>query len=183
MTAMRRLLRQPLGLVGAVLVLGLVFVAVFGPWLAPYGTTRRDYDPHNLWQPPSAAHPLGTGGQGVDILSRVIMGARVSLFIGFGASLLTVAIGLVFGTIAGYAGGKTDLAIMRLIDVTLAFPSLLLIIILAAAFGQSFVAVFLALALANWAPVARWHRPCKVVRSNVRSTRWPISRPSQASST
>ena len=155
MRTCRRLLRQPLGIVGIVLALVLVVVAAFGPWLAPHGTAREDHDLARRWQPPGAAHPFGTEYFGVDIFSRVIMGARVSLFIGVGASLLTVAIGLVFGTLAGYAGGRTDLLIMRLIDVMLAFPSLLLIIILAAAFGQSFAAVFLALALANWAPVAQ----------------------------
>jgi len=155
MTPARRLLRQPLGIIGAVLVLMLVVVAVFGPWIAPYGTSRTDYDYAHRWESPTGTHPFGTEYHGVDVFSRIIMGARVSLFIGLGASLLTVAIGLVFGTLAGYAGGRTDLLVMRLIDVMLAFPSLLLIIILAAAFGQSFTAVFLALALANWAPVAQ----------------------------
>ena len=153
MKTARRFLRQPLGLIGTVAVLVLVVVAVFAPWIAPYDTSVQNLA--ERWQRPTPAHPLGTDHVGVDILSRIIMGTRISLAIGLGASALTVAIGLAAGTLAGYAGGRTDLLICRVIDVTLAFPSLLLIIILAAALGQSLIAVFLALALVNWAPVAQ----------------------------
>jgi len=151
--ALRRFLRQPLGLIGTVAVLVLVVVAVFAPWIAPYDTSVQNLA--ERWQRPTPAHPLGTDHVGVDILSRIIMGTRISLAIGLGASALTVAIGLTAGTLAGYVGGRTDLLVCRVIDVTLAFPSLLLIIILAAALGQSLIAVFLALALVNWAPVAQ----------------------------
>ena len=153
MKAARRFLKRPLGLIGTVLVLVLVVVGVFAPWIAPYDTSVQDLQ--KRWQRPSLAHPLGTDHLGVDVLSRIIMGTRISLAIGLGASALTVAIGLAVGVFAGYAGGRTDLLLCRVIDVTLAFPSLLLIIILAAALGQSLVAVFLALALVNWAPVAQ----------------------------
>ncbi|HUW57249.1 MAG TPA: ABC transporter permease [Planctomycetota bacterium] len=153
MKALRRFLRQPLGLIGTVAVLVLVVVAVFAPWIAPYDTSVQNLA--ERWQRPTPAHPLGTDHVGVDILSRIIMGTRISLAIGLGASALTVAIGLTAGTLAGYVGGRTDLLVCRVIDVTLAFPSLLLIIILAAALGQSLIAVFLALALVNWAPVAQ----------------------------
>ena len=153
MKTARRFLRQPLGLIGTVAVLVLVVVAVFAPWIAPYDTSVQNLA--ERWQRPTPAHPLGTDHVGVDILSRIIMGTRISLAIGLGASALTVAIGLTAGTLAGYVGGRTDLLVCRVIDVTLAFPSLLLIIILAAALGQSLIAVFLALALVNWAPVAQ----------------------------
>jgi ABC-type dipeptide/oligopeptide/nickel transport system permease subunit len=153
MKTARRFFRQPLALVGSGLVLLLVVTAVFAPALAPYDTSVQNLA--DRWQPPSRTHWLGTDHLGVDVLSRIIMGTRISLVIGLGASALTVALGLLAGTLAGYAGGRTDLAVCRLIDVTLAFPSLLLIIILAAAFGQSLTAVFLALALVNWAPVAQ----------------------------
>ena len=153
MKTARRFFRQPLALIGSALVLLLVVTAVFAPALAPYDTSVQNLA--DRWQPPSRTHWLGTDHLGVDVLSRIIMGTRISMIIGLGASALTVALGLLAGTLAGYTGGRTDLAICRLIDVTLAFPSLLLIIILAAAFGQSLVAVFLALALVNWAPVAQ----------------------------
>jgi len=150
---LRRFFRRPLGIIGATVVLLLVAAAAFAPKIAPYDTSVQDLA--SRLQPPSRAHLLGTDHVGVDVLSRIIMGTRISLAIGLGASALTVAIGLALGVLAGYAGGRVDLGVCRLIDVTLAFPSLLLIIILAAALGQSLVAVFLALALVNWAPVAQ----------------------------
>lgn len=153
MTLAERFRKQPLGLLGAGMLYIFLCVAVFAPWITPYDTSVTNLPEAN--RPPSVSHPLGTDHLGVDILSRIMMGARISLLIGVGASLVTVAIGLVVGTLAGYAGGKTDLLIMRVIDVTLAFPSLLLIIILAAALGQSLLAVFLALALVSWASVAQ----------------------------
>jgi len=153
MKTARRFFRQPLALVGSALVLALVVTAVFAPALAPYDTSVQNLS--DRWQPPSRTHLLGTDHLGVDVASRVIMGSRISLAVGLGASALTVLLGLLAGTLAGYAGGRTDLVVSRLVDVTLAFPSLLLIIILAAVFGQSLLAVFLALALVNWAPVAQ----------------------------
>ena len=153
MKTLRRFFRQPLAGLGSALVLALVAAAIFAPSIAPCDTSVQNLA--ERWLAPSRAHLLGTDHLGVDVLSRIIMGSRISLVIGVGASLLTVAIGLVAGTLAGYAGGRTDLFVSRVVDVTLAFPSLLLIIILAAAFGQSLTAVFLALALVNWAPVAQ----------------------------
>jgi len=156
MKPLRRFLRQPLGVLGASLAALLIAVAVFAPWLAPYDTSAQNLAERS--QPPGRAHWLGTDHVGVDVLSRLIMGARLSLFIGLGASVLTVFIGLVFGVLAGYAGGRTDLLVSRFIDVTLAFPGLLLILILAAAFGAKgggLVAVLLSLALVSWAPVAQ----------------------------
>ena len=153
MKALGQFLKMPLGLVGSVLVLGLFVTAVFAPVIAPFDTSKQNLLDNN--RPPSAAHPLGTDYDGVDILSRIIMGARISLAIGLGASALTVLLGLVAGALAGYVGGKTDMVVMRIVDVMLAFPALLLIIILAAAFGQSLVGTFLALALVSWAPVAQ----------------------------
>ncbi len=156
MNATKRYFRQPLGMLGAALAVVLVAVAAFAPLLAPYDTSVQHLD--QCLKPPSRAHWLGTDHLGVDVLSRLIIGARFSLAVGLGASLLTVLIGLAFGVLAGYAGGRTDLCVSRLIDVTLAFPGLLLILILAAAFGArggGLIAVFLALALVSWAPVAQ----------------------------
>ena len=155
MKALRRLLRKPLGVIATALVAGLTVVAVFAPHLAPYGTAGADQDLARLERPPSLEHPFGTDYRGIDVLSRVIMGARLTLLIALGASVLTVLIGLALGVLAGYFGGRLDLLVMRVIDVAMAFPSLLLIIILAAALGQSLLAVFLALALVNWAPIAQ----------------------------
>ncbi len=156
MKPVQRFLRQPLGVVGAALALGLIVVAMLGPWLAPYDTEEDNYVERR--QPPSATHVMGTDYTGVDVLSRLIVGARLTLVIGLGASLLTVVIGSGVGVLAGYAGGRTDLVVMRFIDVILAFPGLLLVLILAAALGSAaggLSAVLLSLALVNWAPVAQ----------------------------
>lgn len=156
MNAVKRYFRQPLGVLGAALAAALVLVAALAPWLAPYDTSAQNI--REISRPPSVAHWLGTDHVGVDVLSRLIMGSRLSLAIGLGASVLTVLIGLALGLVAGYAGGRTDLAVCRFIDVTLAFPGLLLILILAAALGSKgggLAAVFLSLALVSWAPVAQ----------------------------
>ena len=153
MKALKRFVKLPLGVIGLAILLGLVAVAVFAPLIAPFDTSKQNLLDNN--QPPSATHPLGTDYSGVDVLSRIIMGTRISLAIGLGASALTMLLGLFAGALAGYVGGKTDMVVMRIVDVMLAFPALLLIIILAAAFGQSLTGTFLALALVSWAPVAQ----------------------------
>lgn len=156
MKPLKRYLRQPLGVIGAALAVALILMAALGPWLAPYDTGTADYS--QQWRPPGRAHWLGTELYGVDVLSRIIAGARMTLAIGLGASLLTVVIGMAFGVLAGYAGGRTDLLVSRLVDVTLAFPGLLLVMVLAAALGRAagtMTAVLLSLALVNWAPVAQ----------------------------
>jgi len=156
MKPFKRYFRQPLGVLGAALAVALLLTAALGPWVAPYDTGTADYS--RQWQPPGRAHWLGTELYGVDVLSRIIAGARMTLAIGLGASLLTVVIGSGVGVLAGYAGGRTDLLVSRLVDVTLAFPGLLLVMVLAAALGRaagSMAAVLLSLALVNWAPVAQ----------------------------
>ena len=159
MKPFKRYFRQPLGILGAALAVALVAMAAFAPLLAPYDTSTGRLDEFS--KPPSFAHWLGTDHVGVDVLSRVIMGSRLSLAIGLGASVLTVLIGMSLGVLAGYAGGRTDLVVARVVDVTLAFPGLLLILILAVAFGAKgggLTAVLLSLALVSWAPVAQFVR-------------------------
>jgi len=152
---LRRVLRQRLAAASLVVLALVVVTAVGAPVLAPYGLGARDADLAQRWQPPSWEHPFGTDGRGVDVLSRVIYGARISLGIGLAASAVTVLIALVVGLAAGYCGGWVDMVLMRLVDVVLAFPSLLLAIILAAVLGQGLFSVFLALALVSWAGAAR----------------------------
>ncbi len=156
MNATRRYFRQPLGILGAALAAVLILTALFAPVLAPYNTETGRLDEFS--KAPSRAHWLGTDHVGVDVLSRLIMGSRLSLTICLGASLLTVAIGMSLGVLAGYAGGWTDLVVARVIDIMLAFPGLLLILILAVAFGArggGLAGVLLSLALVSWAPVAQ----------------------------
>ncbi len=151
----RRVFRRPLAAVSLGVLLVIVAVAVLAPWLAPYGITADEADLTQRWQRPSSEHLFGTDGRGVDVLSRVVHGTRISLGIGLSASAVTVLIALTVGVVAGYWGGWVDMVLMRVIDMVLAFPALLLAIILAAVFRQGLFSVFLALALVSWAGAAR----------------------------
>jgi peptide/nickel transport system permease protein len=144
-------------------VLGLVLlVALAAPLLAPY-------DPHAFsGQPlerPSAAHPLGTNDAGQDILSELIYGARISLVVGLGAALGTVALGLLVGAVAGYAGGPLETLLMRLVDVMLTLPRLPLLILLAAFLGSGLAQTVAIISLLFWPTTAR------VIRAQVQSAR------------
>ena len=120
----------------------------------------RSYDPYaqtltDRLQAPSAAHLLGTDELGRDLFSRIIYGARVSLLVGLVPTLISMAIGTVLGLLAGFYGGRVDFAIMRLADVMLAFPSLLLALVITYTIGGGLVSIFAALILVNWAGTAR----------------------------
>jgi len=134
--------------------LTLVLVAaVLAPWLAPYDPAGQDLAATR--EAPSWRHPLGTDSRGADVLSKVIYGARPTLVIAVCVSLSTVVIGFLLGIAAGYTGKWIDAALMRAVDVMLAFPELLLNIILVAVLGAGMTSLFLALTLSGWAGVAR----------------------------
>jgi peptide/nickel transport system permease protein len=145
---------------GAVLLFALVALAA--PLLAPY-------DPHAFsGQPlerPGPAHPLGTNDAGQDILSELIYGVRISLAVGLGAALGTVALGLLVGAVAGYAGGPIDALLMRLVDVMLTLPRLPLLILLAAFLGSGLGQTIAIISLLFWPTTAR------VIRAQVQSQR------------
>jgi len=149
-------------LLGGGAVLLFVLVALAAPLLAPY-------DPHAFsGQPlerPSAAHPLGTNDAGQDILSELIYGTRISLAVGLGAALGTVALGLLVGAVAGYAGGPVDTLLMRLVDVMLTLPRLPLLILLAAFLGSGLTQTIAIISLLFWPVTAR------VIRAQVQSQR------------
>lgn len=150
----RRLLRHhPGGTVGAVLVVVVVLGGVMAPWLTPYQPTHISMA--ESLQPPGIAHPLGTDPFGRDVLSRLLYGARFSLEVGVVSRVLALLLGTGLGLLAGYFGGRTDQAVMRLADVTLAYPGLLLLIAVIAAVGPSKVSLFVALGIVGWAGVAR----------------------------
>jgi peptide/nickel transport system permease protein len=134
---------KPLGAFGGAIVLLMVLLAVFADVIATHDPTRMQAA--YVLQPPGSTFWLGTDTFGRDMFSRIIYGARVSLFVGFSAAGLGVAIGTAIGILSGYLGGKTDLAIQRVIDVMLAFPSLLLALIIAAVLGAAVHNVVLAL--------------------------------------
>ena len=153
----RRLLREnKLAVFSAFLILLFIFGAVFAPYLTPYGF--NDMDLLYRLSPPSAAHLLGTDEAGRDILTRLLYGSRISLMIGVLPTLMSMVLGAVFGVIAGYFGGIADSVIMRLADIMLAFPSMLLAMVIMYTLGDGLFNVFLTLSLLNWAGVARMVR-------------------------
>ena len=159
---LRRMARQnKLAAFSAVLIALVLLLAVFAPLIAPYGEAEQDVLAR--LQPPSAAHWFGTDELGRDVLSRILYGSRLSLAIGILPSIISLVIGIVLGLLAGYFGGWADYVIMRLADVMLSVPSLLLAMVVMYTLGSSTVNLFVALSMVGWASVAR------VVRSQTLS--------------
>jgi peptide/nickel transport system permease protein len=152
---------QPLGAISALILLVIVLSAIFAPYIAPYDPTGGNSAA--LYVPPSGQYWLGTDAFGRDILSRLIYGARVSLIIGFGASILGVVIGTAIGVTCGYIGGWVDSIAQRLMDAMLAFPMLLLALAMAAVLGSSIQNVIIALAMPIVPRAARISRASTLV--------------------
>jgi peptide/nickel transport system permease protein len=150
----RSFARNRLALLGLAIVLGLVLVAVFADVLAPYSPFTGDLRTTRLL-PPSAAHWFGTDDQGRDILSRVLVGSRITLTVVVLVAVLAAPLGLLVGTVAGYAGGWVDALLMRVTDVFLAFPRLILALAFVAALGPGIANAALAIAITSWPPYAR----------------------------
>jgi len=149
----RFLPRHGLLLAGAGIVAGMSLLALLAPLIAPYSPTAINAEA--LLQAPSWAHPLGTDALGRDVLSRMLYGARVSLWVGFVAVGLSVTIGLALGLMAGYAGGLTDEIVMRGVDVMLCFPSFFLILAVIAFLEPSLLNIMIVIGLTSWMGVAR----------------------------
>lgn len=149
-----QLVRQnKLAVFSALVILAIIILAVFAPVFSPYDPAAQSL--RERLAAPSAEHWLGTDKLGRDILSRIIYGARVSLVIGLLPTFISMFIGTILGLFAGYYGGKTDFVIMRLADIMLAFPSLLLAMVVMYTLGGGIVNIFIALSLVNWASTAR----------------------------
>lgn len=153
MNTWRALSHNRIALAGAGVIGLLVVVGAFGTWISPYDPLAQDLS--KSLQPPSAAHWFGTDSFGRDILSRVLYGARISLLVGVASQTIAFSLGVVLGVVSGYYGGRTETLIMRLADVTLAFPTLLLLIAITAAFQPSLSVVFVAIGVVGWAGLAR----------------------------
>lgn len=145
-----------LAMLGLVILLALLCIAAFAPWLAPQNPLAQDLA--GRLKPPSSAHWLGTDALGRDILSRLIYGSRVTLFIVGTVALIAPVIGLFIGTVAGFAGGWVDQVLMRITDIFLAFPKLILALAFVAALGPGIGNAVLALAITSWPPYARLAR-------------------------
>jgi peptide/nickel transport system permease protein len=136
--------RQPLGAAGAVIVLALFATAALAPQLAPHGAKEAAFAPY---LPPSAEFPFGTDQLGRDILSRVIWGARLSLYVGLVSVMFGITFGGLWGVVTAYFGGAADMASQRVVDTLMALPPIILALSLMAALGQSVNNVILALTL------------------------------------
>ena len=151
--ALRRLGRNTTAMTGLAIVLIVTLLAVFAPLLAPHDPTAIEL--RNRLQAPNTTHWLGTDENGRDILSRLMYGARVSLLVGLGTVALRALIGISVGLAAGFYGGRVDDLLMRITDVFIAFPSLLLALAIIAIWGTGLEKVVLALSIAGWPQFAR----------------------------
>lgn len=166
-------LRSPLAVIGLGIALLMVLVAIFAPWIAPQ-------NPYDLMQidvmdarlPPgsqsfdgSMTHLLGTDGQGRDLLSAIFYGLRISLIVGIGSAVLAGMLGTILGLVAAYVGGRTDSIIMRVVDLVMALPSILVALLMLAMFGRGVGNVILTLVLLEWAYYARTARSQALVES------------------
>ena len=159
----RRFRRNKLALFGLVLITILVLVAIFADFIAPYSFTDRAAG--TFRQPPSSEHWFGTDAIGRDVFSRIVYGSRVSLRIGLTATFIALVIGLTLGAVAGYFGGALDSFIMRIVDIFLAIPYIVLAVAIATVAGRSENSVILVLGLTGWLGI------CRIVRASFLSLR------------
>lgn len=151
--SLRLFVRSPGAMVGLVIVLAVALAAIFAPWVAPYDPIS--FNPVDRLQGPSFAHLLGTDLYGRDTFSRVVHGGRISLSVAALSVLFALSVGAFFGALAGFLGGLVDTVVMRVTDILLAFPAVLLAIALLAFLGGGFWNLTLAIAIAFTAPFAR----------------------------
>jgi len=162
---LRRMKRNKGGIAGLIVVLIYFVIAVIGLWIVPYHPDEPDFE--SALMPPNPKHPFGTDLFGRDVLSRVIAGARTSFTISIFAVALTVFIGLVIGTIAGYVGGWVDEVLMRFLDIFMAFPEILLAIAIVAILGPGKINIVIAIAVFSFPSFARITRASVIsVKSN-----------------
>jgi len=159
--AIRRLFKNKAAVAGAVVLVVLIVLAAFAPWIAPYPYAYQNLDLGA--SPPSSVHLLGTDVLGRDLLSRILYGARISLLVGFIATTVALVIGVSWGIIAGYAGGKVDSVMMRIVDILYGLPFIIFIILLMVIFGRNLWLLFLAIGAVEWLTMAR------IVRAQVLS--------------
>lgn len=148
---LKRFLKHKLAVVGLILFTLIVLMAIFAPLLSPH-------DPYAVgmsYEKPSSEHLLGTDQSGRDVLSRIIYGSRVSLAVGIGAVLVFVVIGTLLGAVAGYFGGWIDMVVMRMTDVFMSFPYLMVILVLVSIMGPGLFNIVLVLGVLGWPPIAR----------------------------
>lgn len=158
----RRFLKHRLAVVSLIFLGLIVLLAILAPVIAPYDPNRIT---GGFSQAPSSEHWLGTDQSGRDVLSRLLYGTRISLLVGFMATLISTVIGVILGLLSGYFGGWLDMVIMRITDMVMSFPYILLVLVAAAIFEPGLVNIILILGFVDWPGVAR------LVRGNVLALR------------
>jgi len=148
--------KNRLSILGALIVFVFVLVGIIGPYASPYDPLKANF--RETLRPPSVEHLMGTDRLGRDVLSRVMHGARSALYIGFGVVSLEALIGIILGTIAGYFGGVVDTVIMRIVDMMLSIPALVLALIIAGTSGGGLFTIIITMVIVSWAYFARLMR-------------------------
>ena len=148
-----RFKRNKLALMGLIFLVVIIILAIVVPMVAPFQFDTQDMANRNAL--PSLVHPFGTDKLGRDIFVRIMYGARVSLSIGFSTAAINLIIGVLYGGISGYVGGKVDMVMMRIIDIIYAVPSLIYVVLILLVFGDSIGSMMLAICLTSWIGMAR----------------------------
>lgn len=161
--AWARLRRNHMAVAGAVILVVIALACIVGPWLSSYGYEEQDLVLGAA--PPSAQHWLGTDTFGRDLLVRILHGGRISLLVGLIATFVALVIGVTWGAIAGYAGGRVDAVMMRIVDILYALPFMIFVVLLTVVFGRSMLLLFLALGAVEWLTMAR------IIRGQVQALR------------
>lgn len=151
--ALSRLLKNKMAVIGMVYLFFQLFAAIFAPWIAPF--SYEDTDLLLGAVPPDTVHWFGTDDLGRDIFTRVLYGSRMSLAVGVVATGVSVIIGVTYGAVAGYLGGKVDNLMMRILEVLYAMPFIFFVIILMVLFGRNIILMFVALGAVQWLTMAR----------------------------
>ncbi|TVP46999.1 MAG: ABC transporter permease [Halomonas sp.] len=160
--ALRRFLRHRLAVIGTITILTMVLLVIVGPWLMPFEPTAINI--RNRFLPPlDGTHLLGTDPLGRDTLTRLLHAGRISLAVGFSVMILSMAIGIFVGTIAGFYGGALGAALMRFVDAMLCFPPIFLLLAISALINPSVTSIIILISAASWMEIAR------VVEAQVRS--------------
>ncbi|MCC6155879.1 MAG: ABC transporter permease subunit [Candidatus Hydrogenedentes bacterium] len=151
--AWRRLRKNHLAAISFFLLLAMIFLVIVGPWVSRYSYETQDRELGAA--PPSVEHWFGTDDLGRDLFTRILYGGRISLMVGLCATAVSLGIGVIYGAVAGFAGGRVDSALMRVVDILYTLPFTIIVIILTVYLGKSIVLIFMAIGAVEWLTMAR----------------------------